>query len=154
MFYRGKSYPRPVLTYHVPFSGDMQLLRNAPSARIAWSMNMNVIGNALTFEIVVFTEDPVPVKQEGEQVLNNLEQQLGYLASDSTNFNESLESKIRSLVEGRKAEFDPFVANSREGRAVALPFLDAELKARPVTKSCPRREVDGRSRSEFRGGIV
>jgi hypothetical protein len=103
--YRGKSYPRPVLTYHVPFSGDMQLLRYTPSTRIAWTMDMDVVGNALTFEIVVFTEDPAPVKQEGEQVLNRLEQQLGYLISDARNFNASLESNVRSLVEGRKADF-------------------------------------------------
>jgi hypothetical protein len=103
--YRGKSYPRPVLTYHVPFSGDLELLRYTPSTRLAWSMDMDVVGNALTFERVVFTDDPAPVKREGEQVLNALEQQLGYLISDAKNFNESLESKARSLVEGRKAEF-------------------------------------------------
>src|SRR6266511_2027827 len=103
--YGGKSYPRPVLTYHVPFSGDMQLLRYTPSTRIAWTMDMVVVGNALTFEMIVFTDDPEPVKQEGENVLNRLEQQLGYLISDATNFNQSLESKVRSLVEGRKAEF-------------------------------------------------
>jgi hypothetical protein len=103
--HEGKSYPRPVLTYHVPFSGDMELLRYTPSTRIAWSMDMHVVGNALTFEMVVFTDDPAPVKQEGEHVLNALEQQLGYLTTDAKNFNDNLESKIRSLVEGRKAEF-------------------------------------------------
>ncbi len=92
--YGGKSYPRPVLTYHVPFSGDMQLLRYTPSTRIAWTMDMVVVGNALTFEMIVFTDDPEPVKQEGENVLNRLEQQLGYLISDATNFNQSLESKV------------------------------------------------------------
>jgi hypothetical protein len=35
-----------------------------------------------------------------------------------------------------------------------LPFLDAELKARPVTKSCLRREVDGRSGGELGVDIV
>jgi hypothetical protein len=103
--HRGKSYPRPVLTYHVPFSGDIQLLRYTPSTRLAWSMDMDVVGNALTFEIVVFTEDPAPVKQQEEQILNGLEQQLGFLTSDAKTFNDSLESKIRSLVEGRRTEF-------------------------------------------------
>ena len=35
-----------------------------------------------------------------------------------------------------------------------MPFLDAELKARPVTKSCLRREVDGRSGGELGVDIV
>jgi len=38
--------------------------------------------------------------------------------------------------------------------AAALSFLGAELKARPVTKSCLRREVDGRSGSELGVGIA
>lgn len=102
--YAGKSYPRPVLTYHVPFSGDMQLLRYTPSSRIAWSMDMDVVGNALTFEIVVFTDDPAPVKQEGEQVLNRLEQQLGYLVTDATTFTRALSQRLgRSWKDGRQS---------------------------------------------------
>jgi len=41
-----------------------------------------------------------------------------------------------------------------KGVGGTFPFLDAELKARPVTKSCLRREVDGRSGSELGGDIA
>ena len=33
----GQSYPRQTITFHVPFTGEPELLRREPSARIVWT---------------------------------------------------------------------------------------------------------------------
>lgn len=54
---------------------------------------MNVSDGALTFDIIVFTDDAAAAKQEAEGVLDRLQQQLGNLAIQEQGFNEALEAK-------------------------------------------------------------
>src|SRR5262245_36980541 len=43
--YAGKSYPKQVITYHLPFTGLSELLRRASSTRLVWTADVDVRGN-------------------------------------------------------------------------------------------------------------
>lgn len=46
---RGGKYRKQVVTYHIPFSGDQNLLRFAPSTRILWTQEVNVSNGEVLF---------------------------------------------------------------------------------------------------------
>ena len=62
--YQGKSYPKQVVTYHLPFSGDSELLRLKPSSWIAWSRHVAISGNAITFKIIDWRNDATAIERE------------------------------------------------------------------------------------------
>ena len=51
-FGAGQSNSRQVIRYHLPFDGDPNLLRCIPNPRMMWSIDVDVSGNEVTFEIV------------------------------------------------------------------------------------------------------
>jgi len=150
--YPGKSYPRQVITYHVPFSGDLGLLRYTPSTRIMWTQEMDVVGSALAFDIVVFSQDSESLKREANSVIDCLAQQLGYLRSEGEAFNGSLPEKARAAVDARRAELLK--------RSSLLEGLGVPLKKRhdlPKTFAVPppgqRRPIRPQAESLSRGKL-
>jgi hypothetical protein len=151
--YQGKSYPRQVITYHVPFSGDMDLLRYTPSTRIMWTQEMEVVGQALTFEIVVFSQDSQALKREADSVIDRLAQQLGHLRTQGEAFNASLAEKARTIVEGRKAELlkrssllgglgVPIKKRDDLPRTFAVPPPEKRRQIRPKPESTSRGKLE------------
>lgn len=50
--YSGKSYKKDVIKFHVPISGNIQLLHCVPSSRILWTMEIEVSRDEFCFEII------------------------------------------------------------------------------------------------------
>lgn len=48
----GKSYPRQIIKYHIPFEGDPGLLRLVPNPRVMWTKEVELNGHEITFDIV------------------------------------------------------------------------------------------------------
>lgn len=137
----GKSYPRPVVRYHVPISGDIGLLRYTPSPRIMWTMEMGIDGNMLVFDVIVWSDDPEPLKREAEDILNKLQQQLAHLANQARQFNAGLASKASSLLESRRQEI-----RKRSGFVEALGVPLRKREDLPETFAVPPPEQRRRIR--------
>lgn len=101
---RGESYPKQVITYHIPFSGSAELLRYAPSTRLLWSFEVEMSNNNISFDIVNWRDDSNSIKREAEHIISNIKQQSDYLNADIRKYNSSLEHTILGLVQSRKAE--------------------------------------------------
>src|SRR5450756_1095566 len=62
--YAGKSYPRQVITYHLPFVGESGLLKTTPSTRLLWSTEVGVSNGSVTFDIVSWSDDPEEITRQ------------------------------------------------------------------------------------------
>jgi len=49
----GKSYPGQVITYHLPFSGDKELLKCQPSRYIMWTKDIRLEGDCVCFDVAL-----------------------------------------------------------------------------------------------------
>lgn len=99
---RGGSYPRDVLVFHLPFSGDPQLLKVRASTYSMSAPFINVEQGCITFRMINFNLDAQRIKQESENNIRSIETQNGYLTRDIESFNSSLRQHAERIFDARK----------------------------------------------------
>lgn len=101
-------YKRQVLTFHIPFQGELELIRFQPNPGLMWSHEFTheVIdgGQVLSFEIVNFSNDPEHVKREKDSIVNSFSSQMGNIRNQVNGFNTSLRQEIESRFQTRKKD--------------------------------------------------
>ncbi len=100
----GKSYRKQVITYHIPFSGEADLLRYMPSSLILWTIDVDVGVNSISFDVINWSDNPEQIKREAESNISHIRQQAERVAKQVQSFNDALEKAIREIVQARKAE--------------------------------------------------
>ncbi len=97
------SFPRDVLVFYIPFIGNQKLLNLRAST---YSMNAPLImveQNCICFKIIKFNQDAQQIKQETEQIIQNIESQNRYLTRDIEEFNASIRQYASKIFDERKA---------------------------------------------------
>lgn len=98
----GESYLRQIIRYHLPFDGDPGLLRCIPNPRIMWTIDVDVNGDEIVFDIVNWGGDPDDVKRDAEQVFGSLRQQHDHLSKQVDAFNTSAQTQIVGMLSSRR----------------------------------------------------
>ena len=60
----GESYPKPATIYHLPYSGNEDLLEYVPSSQLSWGMEVFLNEQCLCFEVVSLSGNPEEMKNE------------------------------------------------------------------------------------------
>ncbi len=137
--FQGETYPRQVVKYHIPFSGDEQLLRCAPDPRIVDSHPVSVEGREVCFEIVDFYGDPERIKRDAESTLKLFRQQGGNLEKNIAEHNRQLQPQAESLFDARRAEI---MKQSQVVAALGVPVKMSENVPRTfAVPAATRRKV-------------
>jgi len=100
----GGTYPKQIVTYHVPFSGLARLLSLAPSSRLMWSVDVNMHGNTFSFDIINWRDNPDDIKREADQILRNLRQQSDNVTQEVSQYNDGLRRHAEETFKARKAQ--------------------------------------------------
>lgn len=100
----GGIYKRSVLTFHIPVSGTLHLLRTAPSTRIIWTTQVSLNQNEITFDVINFQNDASAIAKEKDSVLVSINNQLVNVNDEVDRFNSQLESRARRAVQARKEQ--------------------------------------------------
>jgi hypothetical protein len=100
----GGIYKRNVVTFHIPVSGTLQLLRTAPSSRIMWATQVNLNQNEISFDVINFQNDASAIAKEKDSVLGSISNQLVNVNDEVDRFNSQLESRARRAVQARKEQ--------------------------------------------------
>ena len=98
----GKRYPKQVITYHIPYSGERALLECAPSSRLLWTTDVRLEGGCVCFDVINWRDDAEQVKGEADLILRNIRQQAENVAKDVDQYNSTLEDEARRVVQARK----------------------------------------------------
>ncbi len=90
--YPGKSYPKPVIKYHIPVSGDSELLQCVPNPRVLMTHEVSLEAGAICFEVIDF---------DGQQQLvpgsrNSLQSAEGRVAEANEHFERARGSDPKS----------------------------------------------------------
>lgn len=98
----GNSYKKDVIKFHVPFSGNQDLLSCIPSTRILWSINVEINANEFCFEIINFNDDADSIVREKDSNISAILKQCINVNSQVMQYNSSLETQIHSAFKARK----------------------------------------------------
>lgn len=90
----GKSYPKEVLIFHLPITGDQNLLHTVPSVRILWTEEIVLENNEVVFELIKFTDDVDKTRQEKDRVIDFLVQQSGNVNKQVEQYNGTINQVI------------------------------------------------------------
>ncbi|MCL5796695.1 MAG: hypothetical protein M1579_04245 [Gammaproteobacteria bacterium] len=98
----GRSYKKAVIKFHVPFSGNQDLIYCCPSSRIVWSMQVELGKDEFTFEIINFSNDIEKITREKDSSIQSILRQLAYVTGEVQNFNSGIEAQISKAFQSRK----------------------------------------------------
>ena len=101
---RGMSYLKQVITYHLPFSGNPELLRCIPSTRILWTCEVYIEDRCICFDIIDFHGDGERVKQEANRILSSIKTQVGHLVTAVENYNKGLHAQANDMLNTRRKQ--------------------------------------------------
>jgi len=102
--WQGRRYPKQVVTYHIPFSGERDLLGCTPSTRILWSMEVDMRRDAVSFDVINWRDDADEIKREANRCVSCIRQQAENVCREVEGFNASFEAEVTSIVRARKEE--------------------------------------------------
>ena len=98
-----KSYKKPVITFHIPYSGNgWDLIRYRPNPFILWTTEVFLEDDCVCFEIVNFYDKPDVVKRESDEIIGNLKILSEHQINQINNYNIQLLSKIQQQISQRK----------------------------------------------------
>jgi hypothetical protein len=136
--YAGKSYPKQVITYYLPFTGLPELLRRVPSTRLLWSADVNVRSNDVSFDIINWRDDPDEIRREAESLIGNIRTQSEHNKNDVTAYNNNLEAQAAQIFRSRKEQH---LKQSNLMASLGVPFKQAgqvpSTFAVPTVKKTP-----------------
>jgi hypothetical protein len=98
----GESYKKDVITFHLPVSGTLQLLRTMPSKRLLWTMPVDFNQDEISFDVICFQDDAGAITNAKDQSVNNIMRQLDNVNEEVKQFNAQVESRVRNAVQTRK----------------------------------------------------
>lgn len=100
----GKSYSKDVYMFHLPFTGEVALLKVRASTFSMSAPRIEVKGQEIVFEFIDFNADPQSMKREADRVVSQLISQNSYLTKDLTAFNNSIELLANQTLDARKVQ--------------------------------------------------
>lgn len=120
---RGESYPKQVIVYHLPYTGNTDLLRCSPSQRILWTTKVFLEDQSLCFEIVNFGYNAEEIKREAQSIIRDLKTQWNYLTQEIRSYNTKLRPKIEIAFKARK---QGFLDNNQTLASLGVPIKKRE----------------------------
>jgi hypothetical protein len=107
----GERYSKQVLSFHLPFAGDADLLRCVSSTRILWTEEVIVSNNEIIFDLINFSNDHEAIIRERDRIIDYLIKQSGHVNNDVNAFNGKLPSAVEEVIKSeeenlnKKADF-------------------------------------------------
>jgi len=119
----GESCPKQVIKYHIPFTGEADLLKMRPSTRLLSSPIVDVSGDEISFEIVNWRNDSEQIARDAEGMIAGIRQQNEHVTREVAQFNASLPAAVEAAVQGRKQQH---LQQSRLLESLGVPVRRSE----------------------------
>jgi len=105
-FDRDKSVSKQVVIYHLPYTGNIELLqlRPNPYALMSYDANLDTRQRCVLIEIINYYNDPEKIKQQYNQEVGYLSSNYGNIRNNLQGLNDSLEQSITTLINQRRQQ--------------------------------------------------
>jgi hypothetical protein len=141
----GKRYPKQVITYHIPYSGDEVLLRCRPSRRIMWTHEVWLEKGCICFDIIDFYNDGERIKRDAEDVMDGIRKQSVNVQAEVDLVNKGMDESIRRLIVERRSQVQkqnnvvlslgvPVRKSSNVPETFRIPAVRKKITPRPIAQ--------------------
>lgn len=138
---QGKKYKKNLIRYHLPFSGDQELLRCAPSRRLMWTLKVVIEDGTVCFDVVDFYGEADKIKRKANSNIDSIKRQLSNVREQVGKYNSSLRQIADQIFKGRKEQL---LKKSDLLGELGVPIK--EKRGVPRTFSVPAPDVEKRIR--------
>jgi hypothetical protein len=157
----GQSYARQAITFHVPFTGEPELLLRKPAACILWTYDVTVAASEIQFDVINWSNDREAVQRDKQRVIDSIIQQNASVTEEVTQFNSRLEDFVRQRLSSRKSQLLTQLSvlgslgvplQSGVPRTIAVPIVPKKLVVKPfapATASPPDPTLDSETYQEI-----
>jgi len=129
---KGEKYSRQIITYHVPYSGNRNLLHCSRSMLGGRRIETEIHESEISFDIINWLNNPEKITQEAEEIISYIKEQENYIKNEICGYNSDLENKARQIFQDRKATI---LKQYNLVESLGVPFKRAEKV--PFTFSVP-----------------
>ncbi len=127
--YEGKSYPKEVYYFYIPFEGDKDLFNCRPSRFTFSPPRAKIDKGNIVFKFIQFREDVSEINKEYETLLNDILNYVEYVNSDIEKFNSNLHTVIlnhytkrKELILKRRQQHENLIVPLKKKSNVASTF--------------------------------
>ncbi|MFT4152348.1 hypothetical protein [Parafilimonas sp.] len=101
-----KMFRKEVIVYHIPYTGNIELLqlRPNPMTLMSYEANFDTRQKCILIEIINFYNDPERIKSQYNQEVNYLTSNYGNIRSNCETLNNGLEATIKHSIDFRKQQ--------------------------------------------------
>jgi hypothetical protein len=149
---RGGSAIKQVIRYHIPLSGNEELLRYAPSSGLMWSTDVFVNGDSLCFDVIDFYGDPERIKREADQILKLIGQQAANVTREIDQYNNGLRAAVSQILQARREQVQkqhqvlsslgvPIRKSVNIPETFVVPSVRKKVITKPQTPPPPKERV-------------
>jgi hypothetical protein len=132
----GQSYKKDVITFHIPVSGNLQLLRTIPSRRLMWTIPVDASQSEISFDVINFQDDAAAIVALKDENLRNIMTQLVYVNAEVKQFNAQVEGRVRNAIQVRKEQI-----KKQTGVLAALGVPIRKSSNTPETFAVPAPQI-------------
>ena len=129
---KDKKYSKQIITYHIPYTGNKNLLNCSRSNFLGWSIEVEVEGSEISFDIINWSDDAEEIKRKAEEIISNIQKQENYIKKEICGYNSDLENKAYKIFQDRKIVI---LKQYNLADSLDVPFKRAEKV--PFTFSVP-----------------
>jgi len=127
-----EEYSKQIITYHIPYSGNKNLLRCSRSIFKGRNIEVKIQGNVISFDIINWRDDADEIKREAKDIISNIQEQENYIKNEVLQYNSDLENKACQIFQARKVLI---FKQYKLVESLGIPFKRAEKV--PFTFSVP-----------------
>lgn len=138
---KGEKYLRQIITYHIPYSGNRNLLHCRRTIFGGWSIETEIQGNEISFDIINWRNDAEEIKRKAEEIISNIQKQENYIKKEICGYNSDLENKAHKIFQDRKTVIlkqynlaDSLDVPFKRAEKVPFTFSVPLVKRKPVIK--------------------
>ena len=135
----GESYPKPAVTYYLPYTGNDRLFQYTPSTWIDWTTEVFLENQCLCFEVFSLWSDIEKVteelKKESQTIIDYIKTQLGYLTSEIERYNDQLPTTAKQLFQEQQQKI---LDKNQIAAALGVPVKKREDLSQTYTIPTPK----------------
>ena len=132
-----------VYTFHIPISGNQDILTSRPTKSLLWSPNVGYQDNELLFKVIDRHKNSKYILNERNQFIKNLIKQEEYINKDLREYNSKLRSNIENMLKSRK---DKIIKSRWIMSEWGVPIRKAESVSKtfliPIAKNNPLKILE------------
>jgi hypothetical protein len=139
----GGKYPKTVITYHVPFTGDAELLKCKPGTWMMSAPKVFVEGGCICFDIINWSDNADEIRRSADNTINTISSNAHNVSVQVSNFNSQLPTQANALFLARREQLKkqnsvlldlgvPIRKSANFPESFAVPVARKKVIVRPV----------------------